>query len=378
VKRGHYVTYVTGDHYARQIAEVGAVPVLFSYSPPDKGLAEEIRNALSSTCGDAGYWKMARSFQVYEFACAEKMLDQVHTFYKKNAPDVILYDPFMIGARILARRLDCAVIRISPHFAQYERFVLRQHGVFRNPEGVLECRRDLDSFLLNHGITTTDNFWHVEKLNIQFIPREFQYCNDYFDERFCFVGALLDRPFKQVWKINGKGRPIVLISDLSGLRDAYINADSYYKLFIESLSDSACHCILSIGDSIDPHSLGTLPENFEINQRASHLEILPHAALSVCHGGMLSTLEALYNGVPVLAIPLTPGTEDVAYRTAELGLGIQLSRSALTTDKVRETVEGMLFDTGLQTRVKETQEVFRRSGGVKMAADRIEASLEPA
>ena len=348
---------------------------MFKYNPPDKELAAEIQKTFLPTCDEAEYWRVTRSFQMYEFGVIENMLSQVQTFYKKNTPDLILYDPFMVGGRILARRLNCAVIRVSPHFAQYERFIFRESGVFRNSPGALEYRADLDAFLLTHGITTPDNLGHTEKLNIQLIPREFQYCNDYFDDRFCFVGALLNRQFKPIWKNNSKGHPIVLISDFSGLRDAWVNTNSYYKLFIDSLRDFGCHCVLSIGDNIDPHSLGPLPENFEINQCASHLEILPHAAISVCHGGILSTLEALYNGVPVLAIPIGPGSGDVAYRTAELGLGIDLQRGALGIEKIREIIQRMLGDSLLLSRVKEMQRVFRRSGGAELAADRIEGSL---
>ena len=68
--------------------------------------------------------------------------------------------------------------------------------------------------------------------------------------------------------------------------DTKIDYSEYFEMFVHALSESPYHCILSIGDDdLAPD----LPPNFELNRRASHLEILPHAALSICHGGMGST-----------------------------------------------------------------------------------------
>jgi len=346
--------------------------VVFRCIPLNRELQDEVKNSRLLSCNDPAWWKFARAFQVYRFAFAEEILAQLLPFYQEKVPDVILYDHDMFVGRILARRLNCAAIQISAHFAQYRKFLVRENGVFRTPEAAFEYSRGLDSFLSTHGITTSDNASHIESLNIHLIPREFQYGDGFFDERFCFVGALLNRPFNQTWVNNSNGRPLILISDMSGLRYAWEHSNSFYRLFIDALSDAECHCILSVGDDFDEHALGSLPENFEINQCASHLEILPHAALSVCHGGMLSTLEALYNGVPVLALPVHPGTEEVSYRTAELGLGIQMLRSNLTVEKARVAVEAILSDTLLRTRVKEIQRVFEKSGGAQLAADRIE------
>jgi len=375
VKRGHDVTYVTSSHYSSQIADVGARPVIFGYRPPSAELKNQVRKTIGLKCDDVRLWPVLRSYQKHQFSIAEHLLSEVKSFYEANPPDLILYDAYAIGGRLLAHRLNCKAVRISPHFAQYKRYFIRQNGVFEDPPGAEGYRDDLDSFLLSHGIRTANNLWYVERLNIHFIPREFQYCKSYFDDRFCFVGALLDRPFTPAWKNTSAGRPIVLISDLSGLLDTNINSASYYRLLIESLSDGELHCVLSIGDSFDPSLLGQLPDHFQINRSASHLEILPHATISVCHGGMLSTLEALYNGVPVLSIPSDTGTEEVSYRNVELGGGRKLARDTLTADVIRKTINEMLNDASLRCRVTEMQHMFKRSGGAQLAADQIESSV---
>jgi MGT family glycosyltransferase len=375
VARGHAVSFVCIDHYAKQISETGAEPVLFKCKLPDRSLSEEIQRTLPLKFDDPEYWRAMRLLQRYQFEVAEDLLSQLLEFYRCNPPDLILYDPFMVGGRLFGKHLARRTVRVSPYFAQFERYIARDNGTFTDPIGATEYRKDLDSFLLVHGITTNENLWYVENLNIHLIPREFQYCNNHFDDRFCFVGALLDRPFVPKWKNNSSGAPVVLISDLSGLRGVWTNADRYYRLLIEALSDAPCHCILSVGNDIDSRQLGPLPANFEINRLASHLEILPQASLMICHGGMLSTLEALYNGVPVLTIPLTPGTKEVAYRTAELGLGRQIYQDQISADSLGVLARQLITDKAMHAAVRKMSEVFRKSGGVKLATERIEAAL---
>ncbi len=375
VKRGHRVSYVTDAHYSPLISEAGGQPVVFKSNSLDKEVANKIEKAFRMQCDDVELWPLLRLGQKYQLAFAESMLLQVQPFYGAEPPDLILYDIYATGGRLLAHWVNCPAIRVSAHFAQYEHYFIRENGVFKSPPGAAEYRNDLDSFLLSHGIQTTHNLWHEEKLNIHLIPREFQYCKEYFDDRFCFAGALLNRPFKPRWKNKSAARPIILISDLSGLRDVNLKANSFLRILIESLAGIDLHCILSIGDHVDTHLLEGLPENFEVNRNASHLEILPHAALSICHGGMLSTLEAIYNGVPVLAIPSHFLAEEVAYRTVEIGAGRCISRSALTVETIRDTVQEMLQDISLHRRVAEIQDLFRRSGGSQLAANLIENSV---
>jgi MGT family glycosyltransferase len=235
--------------------------------------------------------------------------------------------------------------------------------------------KDLDSFLSARGVTTSNNLWHTEPINIHLIPREFQYAGDGFDSRFLFVGALLDRSFEPKWSNRSSGRPIALISGLSGLHGTDVRSSTNYEVFLEALANSEFHCIFSIGEDESPDSLGLQGSNFEVNRHASHLEILPHASVFVCHGGMLSTLEALYNGVPVLSLPIHQFTHEVAYRTAELGLGIKLARDNLTSQQVKDAMHTMLHDSLLRARVQEMQQVFRSAGGTPLAVKVIEDAL---
>jgi MGT family glycosyltransferase len=371
-KRGHRVTYITNDHYAPMIVESGAEPILFKNRQMSEQIREETRIGLGLPFTDPRLKKMLKSWRMHSFADATELLPQVEKFYQENVPDLILYDRYNIAGRVLAKRLDVPTVQVSAHFAFYNDLAMRRNGVCENPDAIVEWSKDLDSFLSTYGITSQGNYWHVENLNIHFIPKEFQHHSDCFDERFCFVGALLNRRFHPMWTDRSNTRPVILISGMSMWNDTKIDYSGYFCMLIDALSGLPYHCILSIGDDkFSPE----LPPNFELNRRASHLEILPYAALLICHGGMTSTLEAIYHGVPVLMIPASEACDEVAYRAEELGLGVRLANDVLSVENVRKTVSEMLQDISLLNRVTHMRDVFRGSGGADLAANRIEDYL---
>lgn len=376
IKRGHRVTSATTSQYAHTIRSVGAEPrVIGKTSPPEDPAHGPGTHAGSSGEGDSSRWEISPQARFHFIESARRLLPELEQLYEGDVPDVILYDRFLVAGRILAKRLDVPAVQISAHFASCRNSLLRKDGMFCNPEPVVELGRALDDFLSEHGIHAPGSLWHTEALNIYFLPQAFQYNAEELDEqRSCFVGASINRPFSPSWTNRSGGKPIVLVSGFSGTAGSPMDGGSgFFKVFIDALRDSPYHCILSIGSNIPESALGPLPSNFEVNRHASHLEILPHVALSVCHGGMGSTLEALYHGVPVLAIPMNPRTEEVAFRLRELGLGTSVSRRALTPDQALACVNEMTHDAELCDRVKHTQQVFRRSGGARLGAEKIEA-----
>jgi MGT family glycosyltransferase len=236
---------------------------------------------------------------------------------------------------------------------------------------VLRFPAELDRFFFNLDIQDVDNLWHRENLNLCFLPRAFQYQAESFDSRFHFVGRCLKRPHTVGWKDKSNGAPIVLVTDSQGSGD-----HSYFQAMARALGGSKYRVILSVGEQVSDAALEPLPDNCEINRTGSHLEILPRTSLVICQVGMGITFEAIYNGVPIIALPIDPGHAEVAVadRIIDLGLGLRLDRNALTTDVIRNAVEEVTSDVELRCRVKEMQSIFRVSSGnaAAIAADKIE------
>jgi MGT family glycosyltransferase len=235
---------------------------------------------------------------------------------------------------------------------------------------MLDFAKVLDDFLFQHGIETPDNLWYSDALNIYFIPRAFQHHEDSFGDDSVFVGACINRSFQPEWQSQGGSKPVYLISDLSENPDP-----AFFNTVIEGLTGEDCHCVLSVGEKFPVESLRSLPDNFEINRKISHLDILQHAALAICHGGTGTSLEAIYNGVPVLAFPPTPPTGETAYRLGELGVGLQLIRDEISPAAVKQGVNRLLDDSSLPERVQHVREQFMSSGGARAAVDHIERFL---
>jgi MGT family glycosyltransferase len=370
VKRGHRVTFATDKHHATLVRPSGAEPIIFE--PVKFELPEHFKDSLYKLPPEHPSWWTLIASTVYPWniRIAEVAIAQLEAFYREDPPDLILYDHDAFAGRILAALLNTPAIQIRPHFARYERSLYWKDGIGHNPPPMLEFAGILDSFLRSYGIEEADNLWHVESLNICLFPRVFQYDVELFDDRYCFVGACLNRPFQPMWENKSGGKPIILVTDTTGSDD-----HSYFNALIDALSGREFHVILSVDEQFQKGAVQSLPANFEINQHASHLEIIPHTSLLICQAGMGGTLEAIYSGVPVIALPLSPSHEEVACRLVELGLGIRLPRHALRTDIIRHNVERVLADTSLLRRVKDMQDIFRRSGGAVMAADKIEDYL---
>jgi MGT family glycosyltransferase len=375
-RRGYRVTCPTNERYSKTVRGADIEAVAFADTPVDEALRSENAKRFRAPVDDCSRLQTTALEWAHLLKSNNDLLAQIDAFYADNVPDVVLYNRYSIAGRIVARRLQQPAIQLSPHFAYPGRYRFWDKGVPTNPAEIVAYAARLDAFLGHHGVDGVDNLWHLEALNIHFLPRQFQYSCESFDQRFLFAGNRLERPFHPVWRNRTQDRPLVLISGYSGLPETHTPDVEYFRVFIQALANFDCHCILSIGDDIPLHSLGPLPANFEINRRASHLEILPHAAVFACHAGMGSSLEAIYNAVPVLAIPASAYTHEVAYRIAQLGVGTLLPRNELSVETVRANVARMLGDRALEERTQDMQQIFHRSAGAAAAADAVELFLE--
>lgn len=102
------------------------------------------------------------------------------------------------------------------------------------------------------------------------------------------------------------------------------------------------------------------------------LEVLKHTDVFVTHGGMNSSSEALYYGVPLVVVPVTGDQPLVAKRVAEVGAGIRLDRKELTPELLREAVKKVMDDATFKEKSRKVGETLRDAGGYKKAIEEIE------
>lgn len=117
--------------------------------------------------------------------------------------------------------------------------------------------------------------------------------------------------------------------------------------------------------------LGPVPHNFLVSSYVPQLEILSRAHVFVTHGGMNSTMESLYYGVPMVAVPQMLEQALTARRITELGLGIALEKEAVNVTTLREAVERVANESTFRERVQNMQQITREAGGYQRGADAI-------
>jgi zeaxanthin glucosyltransferase len=92
---------------------------------------------------------------------------------------------------------------------------------------------------------------------------------------------------------------------VNGLKDVY-------RIILRAVSEfPKMQLVFSVGRNVDPRDLGPIPSNTIVVPVAPQIQLLKRAALCITHAGLNTTLEALAQGVPLVAIPI--GYEQTRY-----------------------------------------------------------------
>ena len=84
--------------------------------------------------------------------------------------------------------------------------------------------------------------------------------------------------------------------------------------------------------------------------------------MAIMHGGMNGINEALYNGVPVISLPLGGDQGANAGRLQHHGLGIQLNQQTLTSEAIKESVN-RIESENYREKAASIRKMFLHAGG---------------
>ena len=109
------------------------------------------------------------------------------------------------------------------------------------------------------------------------------------------------------------------------------------------------------------------------------LDILSQASVFITHGGMGGTGEAIYYGVPMIAIPQMEEQAITARQIEKLGLGRAfLDKNAITAEALRDAVTALLTDPSYKNTALEFSADMRSLGGASASAEAVVNYLKAA
>lgn len=364
VKRGHRVTCTSTEYFVPAFEAIGATPIVYE-SP----FGEFYRSPYDEeTMAGEGLRCVEEAVALHK---------QVSGYYGDDRPDVIVHDFMAWGARFYASEHSIPAVRLFPSYGVSETFNIAQKFPWSAPDDpkILEMVERLVGLLPTFGLPADMGAFvtDVEKLGIIFLPRDFHYDGDSFDERFVFAGpSIKDRStFQGSWQPKSADRPVLLIS----LGTAATGWSEFFSLALKAFGDSEWDVVMAVGDHVDPAALGDIPANFEVRRHVPQLDVLQHARVFLTHAGMNSTMESLFHGVPMVAVPQMNEQRANALRVEELGLGRHLPREEVTVESLRDAVKAVADDEAVAERVQRMQTSLRTVDGPAVAADAVEKRL---
>ncbi|OKP96084.1 macrolide family glycosyltransferase [Paenibacillus sp. P46E] len=212
-------------------------------------------------------------------------------------------------------------------------------------------------------------FCNPAPLTIVYTTREFQPGEEAFDHTYKFVGPSISSRFTQenLDLPAIKGKNLIYIS----LGTVFNQAIDFYKLCFEAFKNTDHSIVMAIGNKVQISDLGEVPRNFIVKNYVPQTDVLQYAELFITHGGMNSTLESLYYGVPLIVIPQSADQPVIARQVANIGAGIQLQMQNLTVIQLREAVDHVTGHSSFKKVAVRLRESFRKAGGYYQAVDEI-------
>lgn len=378
VERGHEVFFLSTPEFSKAITKTGAQFVSYPSIIGQEIAATAKIQAESVAHGEAPPQDLSvlKRF-IHEFAGTfQPLMQQISTL----KPDLIIYDFVSLATWIIAKHLNIKTIKFFTTYASNSHYSLMRETFAKHepptPESIGQAQRVIDGICSQNGCESQSLLQaieHIDDDNLVFMPQSFQPQGSTFDSRFHFVGPCLRPGHHQdvLSLVPGGTGPILLIS-LGSLFHQWLE---FYRHCLKAFGNTPWRVVMATGN-LDPAELGPIPSNMAIMSHIPQVELLAHASLFISHGGMNSTMEAGYFGVPLVVIPQIEEQEVTARRVEEVALGRYLKRSEVTAELLKTTVEEVFNSPTIFKNMKSLKDEIHGSGGSTRVSDLIDARLQ--
>ncbi|HEX2925819.1 MAG TPA: macrolide family glycosyltransferase [Ruminiclostridium sp.] len=363
VNRGNKVVYYIGEAFMDVVEKMGA----------------EVRSSGMPLFDGSATGEVMLNYLRQNYVFLEELINGKEHF------DCLIYDSAYFFGKEVGRVLNIKAISSQTTFAQDREMVKevikdqeeRMYSIFAQMKESYEAQVLLKKYRELLNIDLTEAIYLITEkadLNIVYTSRLFQPNEENFIESFRFVGpSVTERREDLDFELNSVGKKKLVYISLGTI---YNRSLDFYIKCLEAFKDMDCEFVMSVGKNTDIQALGKIPDNFSVHNFVPQLEILRKANAFITHGGMNSTSEGLYFGLPLLVIPQSVDQPIVARQVEKLGAGIMLDKDSITPSKLRHSLEKILNDESYKQNAMLIRESFINAGGYEKAADEIVSLLE--
>lgn len=329
---GHDVDYFCAEAFAAQVAAAGARHI---------GFGESLKRFLRE------YRPTDRHpfFLLMEYALQydEAALPELLSVLAQGDYNLVLCDSLFGGAPFLRQLTSVPVVCSHASFAMRKAPVperMLTPGFHPQLDGCYETLRRICARYRIAEPTLEAAFTGGCERNLVYTTQRFNGDEDAREPEYLFVGPTTvlrqencDLDFSAL-----RGRKVLYIA-LGSLNTDFA---PFYRTCLDAFGNTEYAVFLSVGGKCDPADLGIVPDNFVVGGLLPQLAILRHADAFITHAGFNSVNEALYFGVPMLALPLMNDQPRVARRIVSLELGLSAVMQDLTAEALKTQTETVL------------------------------------
>ena len=366
VKQGVRVTYFTTEAFRNIIEPTGAKFVAVT-----SWMAENDKHNDGEKKEDDGGVAAAVPFLFLNEAGAyiDTILDTLHD----DKPDAIVHDFAGIAGTIAADNLNVPNVMLYTSYPSNDSYSVAagfescpaDHPLRKAAAGIAA------GYAEKYGcrvMTVKEIFDGHGDFNLVMMQKKLVPNYESFDDSFVFTGVQIGkRTAFGSWKAPDNGKPLLY----SSLGTAFNNWPEYYPILFDAVRDLDINVFAALG-SIDPASLKDIPANVEVGQMVPQLDILSQASVFITHAGMGGTGEAIYYGVPMIAIPQMEEQAITARQIEKLGLGVAfLDKSAITSEALKTAIQKLLTEPSYKAAAEQFSADMKTLGGAKASAEAL-------
>jgi zeaxanthin glucosyltransferase len=322
-------------------------------------------------------------------------LDEAPGLLARLVPDVVVVDQVHQGVSAVAMGMRVPFVTVSctpltdlsgvtplwlfpwPHEDSEAARERNRAGVAGFSKVTAGLRAILSEHLESKGIhlDPKDVYSRVSKLAyLSQMPAAFDFPADHHPSHFHRTGPFHDGAGRESvpfpWE-RLTGAPLIYAS-MGTLQNGQAET---FRAILAATERPNYQVVLSVGMNTAPETLPLARPDTVVVQRAPQLELLKRAALCVTHAGMNTTLEALAQGVPLVAIPITNDQPGVAARILASGTGLFLPVAQLNAEALRGLVGQVLGTPSYRERALAMKAAITNVDGLGMAAELIEKAF---